>query len=245
MDTREVALFACELKEKIEQFGLHALEQFNYSEQLFDLGFAMDRGISFEARYRIKIDDVHGLRHEIDHIDDIQALGNAIFAQCYFMTQDPVGSCERELEWLVIALERLEKLADASTDNAPIAVSYRFADVAEQTIRKFCVRALSDEPVPWRIEYSVQDHMVCDAYVDEIDCLIGLRDGYARLGFEVGTSAWCYREQNITERIPNVSFLHAERKAHDEDTGESVEFVWDERKGKWRKRKKGDSVVEW
>lgn len=55
--------------------------------------------------------DAQGLRRELVRIDDMQTLGNAAFSQCRCITHWSMGPCERELDWLEIALGHLEELA--------------------------------------------------------------------------------------------------------------------------------------
>ena len=57
--------------------------------------------------------DAQGLRRELARIDDVQTLDNAVFSRCRYITHWSMGPCERELDWLAIALGRLEELARA------------------------------------------------------------------------------------------------------------------------------------
>lgn len=108
MERRDVAAFARELREKIEEQGAAALERTDWAERFRALGFEMDCGRTLEQRYGLALDDVRGLVREFDRIDDACALGSAAFSQCRYITHWAMGPCDERIEWLVIALTRLE-----------------------------------------------------------------------------------------------------------------------------------------
>lgn len=47
MEGRDVARFAHELRERIEERGAAALDRFDWAERFWGLGFRMDRGHSY------------------------------------------------------------------------------------------------------------------------------------------------------------------------------------------------------
>ena len=96
--------------EEAEQ-GAAALERVDWAERFWGLGFRMDCGHSYEERYGIALHDVRGLRRELSRIDDVQTLGDACFSQCRYITHWAMGPCDDPVEWLGVALARLEELA--------------------------------------------------------------------------------------------------------------------------------------
>ncbi|OUO47831.1 hypothetical protein B5F79_03175 [Olsenella sp. An285] len=113
METSDVAEYAHKLRLAIEERGAAALERDDWAVRFRELGFEMDCGHSYEELYGLALYDARGLRRELAHIDDVQTLGNAVFSQCRYITHWSMGPCERELDWLEIALGRLEELARA------------------------------------------------------------------------------------------------------------------------------------
>ena len=111
MEGRDVARFARELREGIEGRGAAALDRLDWAERFRGLGFRMDCGHSYEERYGIALHDVRGLRNELSRIDDVQTLGDACFSQCRYITHWAMGPCDDLVEWLGVALARLEELA--------------------------------------------------------------------------------------------------------------------------------------
>ena len=111
MEGRDVARFARELRERIEGRGAAALDRFDWAERFRGLGFRMDCGHSYEERYGLALHDVRGLRGELSRVDDAQTLGDACFSQCRYITHWAMGPCNDLVEWLGVALARLEELA--------------------------------------------------------------------------------------------------------------------------------------
>ncbi len=116
----------------------------------------------------------------------------------------------------------------------PMVVAYRYADTVEHAVRDFCARALPCERLPQRVEYEVLNTPACDVFIDEIDCLIELRDGGVDLGFAVVQSAWSYPGQDSKEREPVAEAFRATRTVYDQDADEEIEFLWDDKTGEWK-----------
>lgn len=112
MDECLIAYFAREMVEQLDRWGAFALDRTEWAERFRGFGFQMDCGNSYQERYGLSIDDVEGLRRNLEQVVDIQILGNAVFSQCRYITHWALGGCERELEWLHLALKRLEELAE-------------------------------------------------------------------------------------------------------------------------------------
>lgn len=113
METRDVAKCTRKLRLAIEERGAAALERDDWATRFRELGFEMDCGHSYEEFYGLSLYDARGLRHELVRIDDVQTLGNAVFSQCRYITRWSMGPCDREVDWLEIALGRLEELTRA------------------------------------------------------------------------------------------------------------------------------------
>lgn len=113
MELHDVAKYARKLRLAIEERGAVALECDDWAVRFRELGFEMDCGHSYEELYGLALYDAQGLRRELERIDDVQTLGNAVFSQCRYITHWSMGPCERELDWLGIALGRLEELTRA------------------------------------------------------------------------------------------------------------------------------------
>lgn len=111
MKSHDVAKYARKLRLAIEERDAATLERDDWAARFRELGFEMDCGHSYEELYGLALYDTQGLRRELERIDDVLALGNAIFSYCRYITHWSTGPCERELDWLEIALGRLEELA--------------------------------------------------------------------------------------------------------------------------------------
>lgn len=120
MDSHKVKSFAHELGEQLEMWGASPLDRMGWAERFRGFGFQMDCGRSYQEHYGLSIDDVEGLRRNLEQVDDIRILGNAVFSQCRYITHWALGGCERELEWLQLALKRLEELAEEETGSHAI-----------------------------------------------------------------------------------------------------------------------------
>lgn len=106
-----IASYARELRERLEQRDADALDRLDWADRFRSFGFRMDCGKSYEERYGLSLIDVDGLRRNLARVDDVQTLGNAVFSQCRSITHWSMGPCENEVEWLKVALARLEELA--------------------------------------------------------------------------------------------------------------------------------------
>lgn len=233
MEGRDVVRFARELRAGIEERGAAALEGTAWAERFWGLGFNMDCGHSYEERYGLALRDVRGLRRGLIHIDDLQVLGDACFSQCRYITHWAMDSCDERVEWLEVALTRLEELAGAVTGGAPVVVTYRFASAVERAVRDFCERALPGEPVPWRVEYSVREAQACNVYADEVECLLAMRAGDVSLSFTVAQTAWRRDSQEPEDLPPVIGDMRADRVIREEETGDDVELSWDDEAGAW------------
>lgn len=112
MNEKNLSAFAREFRGMLEDQGVHALEgRFDWTQRFWDLGFEMDCGHSFEQRYGLPLGDTRALIRGLDRIDDVQALGNAIFSQCRYITHWSLSSEDENVDWLITALEHLEELA--------------------------------------------------------------------------------------------------------------------------------------
>lgn len=79
MEGRDVVRFARELKERVEERGVAALERTDWADRFWGLGFRMDCGYSYKERCGLALHDVRSLRRELARIDDVQTLGDACF----------------------------------------------------------------------------------------------------------------------------------------------------------------------
>lgn len=116
----------------------------------------------------------------------------------------------------------------------PMVITYRYAGTVERAVRDFCARALPGESLPQRMEYEVLNTPACDAFIDEIGCLIELPDGDVDLGFAVVQSAWRYPGQDPKDREPVVEDFRAIRTVYNLETDERAELSWDDETGEWK-----------
>ena len=96
-----------------------------FAEKCFALGFEMDSGNSFCARYPKAFNDYTELDKIIEEIDDPQFLGTAIFSQWRYITH--WSYCSHPLDeqyrpWFITAFGRLVTIT--SEDNSPPYVFY-------------------------------------------------------------------------------------------------------------------------
>lgn len=231
MNRRAVKAFARRFREALERDGIAALERFDWSGGFFGLGFEMDCGNSFEEAYGLRLGDADGIG-DLTGVDDVAVLGSAVFSQCRYLTHWSGGYGERDADWIVAALRRLEELSS----RAPrVVASYRFEDAVEEAIADFLGRAFPGEEPPAFVEYRVRDTMTMDADVDEVLCTIALPGGDVDFEIEAGRNAWHYEGQPASEREPWATVARATRVAEDEETGEEVALAWDDELGRWER----------
>ena len=207
MNKNDIAKFAYEFRTLLKEYSANALEFFNWAERLDDLGFEMDCGHSFVDKYDIFLGDDYAFKCNARRIDDIQTLGKAIFSQCRYMTHWSTSPENGSVNWLILALKRLEELATNNSYSMPAIITYRFAEIVTATIKDFCKRALLNEPLPWRVNYDVHSIDACDATIDEIYCSIEMGKGDVDLSFEVIQTTWGFVGQNPSKREPRISDL--------------------------------------
>lgn len=230
MSENQVAVFAQEFRRELEGQGISALERTDWADMFKRLGFEMDCGRSYEERFGLHLNDVDGLKREIERIDDVHVLGNAVFSQCRYITHWAMGGCEDERVWLLIALKRLEELASVSLDAAPLVVAYRYATEVEATVKEFCKRALPDEKLPLRVEYSVSEQPACDAYIDVVRALIELPAGDVLVEIEVVEPCGFRMVDDSCETYAKVDCA---LRTVEDDEGEEVDLRWDDGRGRW------------
>lgn len=232
MNKRAVRTFARGFREELESSGITALDRFDWAESFFGLGFEMDCGHSYEEAYGLSLGNNRDIDEGLSRVDDMTVLGNAIFSQCRYLTHWSYGYGEEDAAWIVVALERLEKLASPRGASGMI-VAYRFEDAVEEAVRSFCERALPNEGLPAFVEYSVRDTGALDAYVDKVSCSIGLPGGDVNLTLEVVQTAWRHPGQTLEDLAPAVANVCAERVVGDEETGDEVTLAWDDEHSRW------------
>lgn len=125
------------MKEKTHEFANHYFNIFRdpkaskiqveegFAEKCFALGFEMDSGNSFCAKYPKAFNDYSELDKIIEEIDDPQFLGTAIFSQWRYITH--WSYCSHPLDeqyrpWFITAFGRLVTIT--SEDNSPPYVFY-------------------------------------------------------------------------------------------------------------------------
>lgn len=231
MNRRAVASFARRFREALERDRVAALEWFDWAGGFFGLGFEMDCRRAYEEAYGLRLGDADGVGG-LARVDDVAVLGSAVFSQCRYLTHWSGGYGERDADWLVTALRRLEELSG----RAPrVVLAYRFEDAVEETVIGFCERALPGEDPPAFVEYSVRDTDALDACIDVVSCTVALPGGDVDLEIEAGRSAWRYDGQPAREREPWATVKRTTRVAEDEDTGEEVALAWDDELGRWER----------
>ena len=110
--------------QSIHDFAIKWLDEFKTNERfytIFDdvkladdcisLGFEMDCGNSFKDKYGDAVYSNIELNKVIDDVDDIALLGSAIFSRWRYFNHWSYGHAEqKDREWFIIALSRLESL---------------------------------------------------------------------------------------------------------------------------------------
>ena len=81
-------------------------------DELEALGFVYDGGESLANRYQISVGDVEALRSKLDEIDDVDALGSAIYTAYRWVSASGAigGDISEESEWLRLACLRMVEL---------------------------------------------------------------------------------------------------------------------------------------
>lgn len=93
------------------QEGEKAFDIVDWPECCRKFGFDMDCGRSFEEKYGLRLGDVRSLMRDVAQIDDVQILGNAVFSECRYLTHWAWSIEPDGMQWLCIALTRLEELS--------------------------------------------------------------------------------------------------------------------------------------
>ena len=85
-------------------------------EEIEALGFVYDGGEALANRYQISVGDVDALQSRLDEIDDIDALGSAIYTAYRWVSASGAigGNVSEESEWLRLACLRLVELLKTS-----------------------------------------------------------------------------------------------------------------------------------
>ena len=113
MSRVDVAEFADEFRTHLDEYGIGAVEHFDWPGRFWALGFEMDCGMLFERVYGIRIGDADALESRIGGACDLQALGNGAFSMCRRMTHsDFYSGYEDDLRWLVMVLRRIVELTN-------------------------------------------------------------------------------------------------------------------------------------
>lgn len=96
----------------------------NLGNEYEALGFIMDCGNSFNAKYSREIQELKEqginiysnsdcLKKIIDSVDDVEVLGAVIFSQWRYWTHWHMGSlADTDIEWFIVALDRLAKITE-------------------------------------------------------------------------------------------------------------------------------------
>lgn len=89
---------------------MRGLEDYDWAEKFWALGFEMDCGHSFNLATGLLLGDEHGLSHVLDSIVDVKLLGDAVFSQCRRITHWAYAAEGESVGWIVMALARMEEL---------------------------------------------------------------------------------------------------------------------------------------
>ena len=85
------------------------------ADECDELGFAMDTGDAFAAKYGKAVHDPALLKRIITEVDDMALLGSAIYSRWrYFNHWSYSGAAilrPENKEWFIVALSRMEELA--------------------------------------------------------------------------------------------------------------------------------------
>lgn len=178
------------MKEKIHDFANHYFDIFRdpkatnnqveegFAEKCFALGFEMDSGNSFCARYPKAFNDYSEFDKIIEEIDDPQFLGTAIFSQWRYITHwsyccHPLD--EQYRPWFLIAFGRLAAIT--SENNSPPYVF--FGNVKRVKIHSNCIGygflpregveveqhlTITDDGRVWLTRYAISEDLNVEKY---------------------------------------------------------------------------------
>ena len=87
-------------------------------DEIEALGLVYDGGESLGNLYQISVGDVEALREKLDEIDDIDALGSAIYTAYRWVSASGAigGDISEESEWLRLACLRMVELLESRTN---------------------------------------------------------------------------------------------------------------------------------
>ena len=85
-------------------------------DEIEALGLVYDGGESLASRYQISVGDVEALRDKLEEIDDVDALGSAIYTAYRWVSASGAigGDVSEESEWLRLACLRMAELLSLS-----------------------------------------------------------------------------------------------------------------------------------
>ncbi len=125
-DNGKINAFACKWLDKFkgDKSPYFWIEFENLGDEFISLGFIMDCGNSFDAKYSREIQELKErginiysnsecLNKIINVVDDVEVLGAAIFSQWRYWTHWHMGSlADTDIEWFIIAFDRLAKITE-------------------------------------------------------------------------------------------------------------------------------------
>lgn len=124
-DNGKINAFACKWLNKFKSSDFLWIEfEDNFGKDCEALGFIMDCGNSFNAKYSREIQELKErginiysnsecLNKIINVVNDVEVLGAAIFSQWRYWTHWHMGSlADTDIDWFIVALDRLAKITE-------------------------------------------------------------------------------------------------------------------------------------
>lgn len=108
-----VARFSRRFAAVLRSDGFRALDEVDWADEFWALGFEMDCGRSYNETYGRTIGGFGKDTSGLPSVDDLLVLGNGVFSECRYVTHWAYMPTQDSIEWTIAALERMQELAES------------------------------------------------------------------------------------------------------------------------------------